>query len=74
VAAIAGALARHEVNIDSILQHHGHAAERLPFVVTTEPCLSSTLDRAVAEMAKMPFMVEPPLCLQILVVDDKDTD
>ncbi|QMV18179.1 homoserine dehydrogenase [Granulicella sp. 5B5] len=74
VAAIAGALAKHEVNIDSILQHHGHAAERLPFVVTTEPCSSVMLANAVAEMAKMPFMVETPLCLQILVVDDKDTD
>jgi homoserine dehydrogenase len=74
VAAIAGALAKHEVNIDSLLQHRGHPDARLPFVVTTEPCLSSTLEKAVVEMAKMKFMVEPPLCLQILVVDDKDTD
>ena len=74
VAAIAGALARHQVNIDSIVQHHGHAAARLPFVVTTEPCSSVTLGKAVAEMAEMEFMVEEPLCLQILVVDDKDTD
>jgi homoserine dehydrogenase len=74
VAAIAGALAKFAVNIDSILQHRGHPDERLPFVVTTEPCSSVTLDKAVAEMAKLKFMVEPPLCLQILVVDDKDTD
>jgi homoserine dehydrogenase len=74
VAAIAGALAKHEVNIDSILQHRGHPAERLAFVVTTEPCSSVTLATAVAEMAGMRFMVEPPLCLQMLVVDDKDTD
>jgi homoserine dehydrogenase len=74
VAAIAGALAKYEVNIDSLLQHRGHPDARLPFVVTTEPCLSSTLEKAVAEMTKMKFMVEPPLCLQILVVDDKDTD
>jgi homoserine dehydrogenase len=74
VAAIAGALAKYEVNIDSILQHRGHPAERLPFVVTTEPCSSVTLATAVAEMAGMRFMVEPPLCLQMLVVDDKDTD
>ena len=74
VAAIAGALAKHEVNIDSILQHRGHPDARLPFVVTTEPCSSVTLDKAVAEMAKLKFMVEPPLCLQILVVDDRDTD
>ena len=74
VAAIAGALAKHEVNIDSILQHRGHELHRLPFVVTTEPCNSATLERAVAEMAALPFMVEPPLCLQILVVDDKAED
>jgi homoserine dehydrogenase len=74
VAAIAGALAKYGANIDSILQHRGHASERLPFVVTTEPCSSATLQQAVAEMAKLSFMVEPPLCLQILVVDDKDTD
>jgi len=28
----------------------------------------------VAEMATMEFMVEAPLCLQMLVVDDPDTD
>jgi homoserine dehydrogenase len=74
VAAIAGALAKYEVNIDSILQHRGHPDARLPFVVTTEPCSCSTLDKAIAEIATMKFMVEPPLCLQILVVDDRDTD
>jgi homoserine dehydrogenase len=74
VAVIAGALAKFEVNIDSILQHRGHPDARLPFVVTTEPCSCSTLDKAIAEMVAMPFMVEPPLCLQILVVDDRDTD
>jgi homoserine dehydrogenase len=74
VAAIAGALARVGVNIDSILQHRGFGNDRLPFVVTTEPSLSSKLDAAVQEMAAMDFMLEPPLCLQMLVVDDKDTD
>jgi homoserine dehydrogenase len=74
VAAIAGSLAKFGLNIDSILQHHGHSADRLPFVVTTEPCSSVTLAEAVAEMAEMSFMIEPPLSLQILVVDDKDTD
>ena len=74
VAAIAGALAKVGANIDSILQHRGFGGDRLPFVVTTEPSLSSKLDLAVAEMATFDFMLEPPLCLQILVVDDKDTD
>lgn len=74
VAAIANALAKVGANIDSILQHRGHPADKLPFVVTTEPCLSSTLKRAVEEMAAMKFMVEAPVCLQILVVDDRETD
>jgi homoserine dehydrogenase len=74
VAAIAGALAKVGVNIDSILQHRGHAGDRLPFVVTTEPCLSSTLAKAIEEMAKLEFMVEPPLVLQILVSDDAETN
>jgi homoserine dehydrogenase len=72
VAAIAGALAKEDINIDAILQHHGHASERLPFVVTTEPCLSSTLERAVTEMTKLDFMHDPPVVMRILVVDDPD--
>jgi homoserine dehydrogenase len=74
VAAIAGALAKEQINIDSILQHRGHASDRLPFVVTTEPCLRSTLDRAVAAMGSMDFMLEPPLVLEILVEEDRETD
>jgi homoserine dehydrogenase len=74
VASIAGALAKQQINIDSILQHRGHASDRLPFVVTTEPCLRSTLEKAVAEMSSMEFMLEPPLVLEILVDDDRDTD
>jgi homoserine dehydrogenase len=74
VAAIAGALAKVGANIDSILQHRGFGGDRLPFVVTTEPSMSAWLVEAVEEMAGFDFMLEPPLCLQILVVDDKDTD
>ncbi len=74
VAAIAGALAKEQINIDSILQHRGHASDRLPFVVTTEPCLRSTLDRAVSTMASMDFMLETPLVLEILVEEDRETD
>jgi homoserine dehydrogenase len=74
VAAIAGALAKVGANIDSILQRRGHDNESLPFVVTTEPSLTSTIEKAVAEMAAMDFMIEPPLVMQILVVDDPETD
>jgi homoserine dehydrogenase len=74
VAAIAGALAKHGINIDSLLQHRGHEARRLPFVITTEPCLRSTLEQAVRETAAMDFMLEPPVVMQILTVDDSEKD
>ena len=71
VAGIAGALAKVGANIDSLLQHPGHPKHRLPFVVTTEPCLTSTIEQAVSAMAKMDCMLERPLCLQILTIEDK---
>ena len=74
ISAISGALASFAVNIDSIVQRRGYPAHRLPFVVTTEPCWRSTVDAAVAEMADMEALVESPLVLEILVVDDKDLD
>jgi homoserine dehydrogenase len=74
VAAITGALAAEHINIDLVLQRRGHTSDKLPFVITTEPCLRSTLERALAAIAPMPFLVEPPLALQILVVDDPVTD
>lgn len=74
ISAISGALAKFKVNIDSIVQRRGYPSQRLPFVVTTEPCLRSTVDAAVAEMSDMDALVEPPLVLEILVVDDRETD
>ena len=70
VSAIAGALAEVGVNIDSILQRPGHDKAALPFVVTTEACLSSTIARAVETMGRMDFMLEAPLCLQMVVGDE----
>jgi homoserine dehydrogenase len=71
VAGITGALAKVGANIDSVLQHPGHPKDRLAFVITTEPCLTSTIEKAVAAIAKFDCMVERPLCLQILTIDDK---
>jgi homoserine dehydrogenase len=72
VSSIAGALSKVGANIDSILQRPGYPKHRLAFVVTTEPCLTSTIDRAVQSMGQLDCMLEPPLSLQILVLDDKD--
>jgi homoserine dehydrogenase len=71
VAGIAGALAKVGANIDSLLQHPGYPKHRLPFVVTTEPCLTSTVEKAVTAIAKLNCMLDPPLSMQILTIDDK---
>jgi homoserine dehydrogenase len=71
VSGISGALAKVSVNIDSLLQRPGYPKHRLPFVVTTEPCLTSTVEKAMKSIAKLDCMLEAPLCLQILVPEDK---
>jgi homoserine dehydrogenase len=71
VSAISGALTKVGANIDSILQRRGYPKHRLPFVVTTEPCLTSTIEHALASIARMDCMLERPLCLQMLEVEDK---
>ena len=72
VSAISGALSEVGANIDSILQRPGYPKHRLPFVVTTEPCLTSIIDRAISRMAQLDCMLEPPLSLQMLIMDDLD--
>ncbi|HEX3967082.1 MAG TPA: homoserine dehydrogenase [Edaphobacter sp.] len=71
VFAISGALSKVGVNIDSLLQRRGYPKHRLPFVVTTEPCLTSTIEKALASVARMDCMLERPLCLQMLEIEDK---
>ena len=66
VAEIAGGLARQGINIGALLQRPGHPEERLPFVVTVEPCATSVLKRALKEIGTMDCLIEPPLELQIL--------
>ncbi|HEV2709313.1 MAG TPA: homoserine dehydrogenase [Edaphobacter sp.] len=71
VSSIAGALAKVGANIDSLLQRPGHPKHRLPFVVTTEPSMTTTIEKAMKAIAKLDCMLERPLCLQILVPEDK---
>jgi homoserine dehydrogenase len=66
VAELTAALAREQINIRAIVQKAGYPAESLPFVVTVEPCKSSALQRALAEIGKMNCLLQPPLDLQIL--------
>ena len=71
VSAISGALSKVGANIDSLLQRRGYPKHRLPFVVTTEPCLTSTIEHALNSIARMDCMLEKPLCLQMIEVEDE---
>jgi homoserine dehydrogenase len=66
VAEITGALARERINIRAIVQKPGYSAEALPFVVTVEPCKSSSLKRALTEIHRMDCLLDAPLDLQML--------
>jgi homoserine dehydrogenase len=67
VASIAAILSKYEVSLDALLQKPGFPHSALPFVMTLEPCDSAVLDRALAEIARLDFHVEPPLCLPIFL-------
>ena len=66
VAAITTALAQQQINIRAIVQKPGYPADALPFVVTVEPCKSSALQRALAQVRSLDCMLVEPLDLQML--------
>ena len=59
------AYARYGINIEGVLQLPKFRKDRLPFVTTLEECSESVLDRALAEVAKSDYHVQPPLSLPI---------
>ncbi len=66
IAALAGIFASHGINIDAVVQKPGYPKDKLPFVITLEPCKASALDRALDEIKKLDFLVEQPLSMPIL--------
>jgi homoserine dehydrogenase len=65
VAEVAAALSRHGIGIDALLQKPGYPHTALPFIITLESCSSAVLQRALDEIMRLDFHVEPPLCLPI---------
>ncbi len=66
IAAIASAFARHEVNIDAVLQEPGYPADRRPFVVSVEASPVAAVERALAEMTAFDFHVVAPFAMPVL--------
>lgn len=66
IAALAAVFARHEINIDAILQEPGFPPGRRPFVVSLDPSPASDIECAMKEMAAFDFHGEAPVVLPIL--------
>jgi hypothetical protein len=58
--------ARHDINIDAILQEPGFPAGRRPFVGSVDPAPASAIDRAMQDMSECDFHGEPPVVLPVL--------
>ena len=63
IAALGGALADKNISLDAVLQLPSESKHNLPFVITVEPSSEQAVREAVDAMAKLDFMVEPPLAL-----------
>jgi homoserine dehydrogenase len=65
VARVAEAIARHEINIDSLEQEPHLPKDRVSFVITVEAVSEPTIRAAVDAINSFEFMVEPVLLLRI---------
>jgi homoserine dehydrogenase len=63
IALLAQILAEKRISLDAVLQLPCDTKRNLPFVITVEPTTEQSIRDAVAEMAKLDFLVEPPLAL-----------
>jgi homoserine dehydrogenase len=67
LAAVATVFTRYGISIDAVLQRPGYPHSALPFIITLERCRSAMLGRALQEINRLDFHVEPVLCMPILL-------
>lgn len=65
LARVADAIAREDINIDSVIQEPHMAKDRLSFVITLEPVGEVVVRRAVEAINRFEFMLEPVLVLPV---------
>ncbi len=63
IAQLAAALAAENISIDSVLQLPQENWRDLPFVITVEPTTEASVRAAIARMAELNFLLEPPLAM-----------
>jgi homoserine dehydrogenase len=66
LARTAEAIAREGINIDSVIQEPHMPKHKLSFVVTLEPTLEETVQRAIKSINSFEFMREPVLLLPMI--------
>jgi len=63
LARVCSILARHGINIDSVLQEPAMPKKHLPFVMTLEPTKEKFVARALKEIARLRFNAAPPFMM-----------
>jgi homoserine dehydrogenase len=63
LARVCAILAKHQINIDSVLQEPCPSKTRLPFVMTLEPTREKLIAGAASQIARLPFLAEEPLMM-----------
>ena len=66
LARTAEAIAREGINIDSVIQEPNMPKDRLSFVITLEPTLEATVQRAVQAINHFEFMKAPVLLMPMI--------
>jgi len=66
IASLALIFCRSGINIDSVFQKPGYPKDKLPFVITLEPCPASVVGEALRHIAPLAFLVKPCVSLPIL--------
>lgn len=66
LARVCSILGRHRINIDTVLQEPHQSKDHLPFAMTLEAARQGHVARAVREIARLPFLAEPPLMMPFL--------
>ena len=66
LARVGGILSRYRINIDSVLQEPVPSKAHVPFAMSLEPARQGHVARAVSEIARLPFLAEPPLMMAFL--------
>lgn len=65
IAAIAGTLGEHQISIESVLQRGRDPGEVVPVVMVTHECGEADMKSALAKIADMSAVAEPPTLIRI---------